>query len=118
MNPTSSRRAGLLLFGLLSLGDTAALPLTDGKSPPYAVATIATVLGLVSLVLVVRAVREPARPMRLLIALRVLSAASALPAFLVPDVPLVAQGIAAVVVVLTAAGVVLTSHVGRELATS
>lgn len=118
MNHQSSRRAGLLLLGLLSIGDMAALLLTDGQSPPYAVAALVTLLGLVSLVLVIRALRDPARPVRLLIGLRALSAVSALPAFLVDGVPAGAQVAAAAVVLLTAVGVVLTSGVARQVVTS
>ena len=58
-----SRRAGLLLFGLLSLGDIITIFVTDGESPPYAVAAVSAVLGLVSLFLVITALREPARPL-------------------------------------------------------
>ena len=111
---TTSRRIGLVILGLLSLGDIATLALTDGETPPYAVAAVAALLGLVSLVLVVRAFRDPSRPIRLLIGLRVLSAVTALPAFFVSDVPAGAQAAAAGVVVLTAVGVLLVaapSHV-------
>ena len=118
MNHKSSRRGGLLLLGVLSIGDMTALLLTDGKSPPYEVAALVTLLGLVSLVLVIRALSDPARPVRLLIGLRALSAVAALPAFLVHGVPAGAQVVAAGVVVLTAMGVVLTSGVGRQVATS
>jgi hypothetical protein len=111
----TSRSVGLAIFGLLSLGDMATLALTDGKSPPYAVAAVAALLGLVSLVLVVHAHLDPRRPLRLLIALRVLSAVTALPAFFVSDVPAGAQAAAAGVVVLTAVGVLLTAR-GRALA--
>lgn len=105
-----SQRAGLLLLGLLSLGDIATLVLTDGSSPPYAVAALVAVLGVVSLYLVVRALRDPARPVRLLVGLRILSALTALPAFVISDVPAAAKAAAAAVVVLTAVGVLLTSR--------
>ena len=118
MNHQSSRRAGLLLLGVLSIGDMAALLLTDGQSPPYEVAALVTLLGLVSLVLVIRALRDPSRPVRLLIGLRVLSAVAALPAFLVDGVPAGAQVVVAALVVLTALGVVLTSGVARQVVTS
>ena len=118
MNHQSSRRAGLLLLGVLSIGDLAALLLTDGQSPPYEVAALVTLLGLVSLVLVIRALGDPSRPVRLLIVLRALSAVSALPAFLVDGVPAGAQVVAAAAVVLTALGVVLTSGVARQVVTS
>lgn len=89
MPPTSrrARTAGLVLLGLLSLGDIALIALTDGETPPYAVAAVAAGLGLLSLWLVVRALRNPDAPVRLLIGLRVLSAILALPAFMADDVP-------------------------------
>jgi hypothetical protein len=118
MNQQSSRRAGLLLLGGLSVGDMAALLLTDGESPPYEVAALVTLLGLVSLVLVIRAWGDPARPVRLLVGLRALSAVAAFPAFLVEGVPAGAQVVAAAVVVLTVLGVVLTSGVARQVVTS
>ena len=37
----SGRRAGLLLLGLVSLGDVATIFVTDGGTPPYAVAVLA-----------------------------------------------------------------------------
>lgn len=111
----TARRAGLVIFVLLSLGDMATLALTDGETPPYAVAAVVGLLGLVSLVLAVRALRDPGEPLRLLIGVRVLSAVTALPAFVVSDVPAAAQAAAAAVVLLTAVGVLLTAG-GRRLA--
>jgi hypothetical protein len=104
-----ARRAGLVIFGLLSLGDMATLALTDGETPPYAIAAVVCLLGICSLALVITAWLNPGEPMRPLIGLRVLSAAAALPAFFVSDVPAGAQVAAAAVVVLTAAGVLLTA---------
>lgn len=115
MNSSSGRRLALAIFALLSVGDMATLALTDGETPPYAVAAAAALLGLVSLVLVVRALRDPSRPLRLLIGLRVLSAVTALPAFFVTDVPAAAQAAAAAVVLLTAVGVLLAAS-GRPVA--
>jgi hypothetical protein len=110
MNAPLARRAGLVILGLLSLGDIATIALTDGENPPYAIAALAAVLGLASLVLVVRAFRDPSQPVRLLIGLRVLSAVTALPAFFVSDVPAGAQVAAGAIVVLTAAGIMLTAR--------
>jgi len=104
------RRAGLVLLGLLSLADIATLPLTDGEHPPYPIAALAALLGAVSLVLVVQALRDATRSLRLLIGLRVLSAVTALPAFFVDDAPAAAQGAAGGIVVLTAAGVLLSAR--------
>lgn len=112
---TTGRRVGLVIFGLLSIGDIAMLPLTDGETPPYAVAALAALLGLVSLVLTIQAFRDPSKPLRLLIGLRVLSAVTALPAFFAGDVPAGAQAAASGVVVLTAVGVLLAAR-GRTVA--
>lgn len=111
----TGHRIGLVIFGLLSLGDIATLALTDGETPPYAVAAVAALLGLVSLVLAAQAFRDPSKPVRLLIGLRVLSAVTALPAFFVSDVPAGAQAAAAGIVVLTTVGVLLTAR-GRTVA--
>ena len=99
-------RVGLWLLGFCSLLDIAGLAMTDGKTPPWAVAIAGAVLGAVSLVLVVRALRGVGG-VRLLIALRILSALSAVPAFLADDVPGAAVAAATVVVVLNVAGVLL-----------
>jgi hypothetical protein len=112
---TTAGRIGLAIFGLLALGDIATLAVTDGETPPYAVAAVAALLGLASLVLVVQAFRDPRKPLRLLIGLRVLSAITALPAFFVSDVPAGARAAAAGIVVLTAVGVLLAAG-GRRLA--
>lgn len=107
MNPARPRQIGLGLLALLSIGDLATPLLTDGETPPYAIAALAAVLGLVSLVLIVRALRDPSRPVRLLIGLRVVSALSAVPAFLVEDVPAAAKSAALAAIVLTAVAVIL-----------
>ena len=108
-----NRRAGLVVFGVLSLADVATLALTDGETPPYPVAILAAVLGIASLVLVWLAWRDPARPVRALVALRVVSALFAVPAFLVDDVPGPVLAGAAAGVVLTAVGVLLVARPAR-----
>jgi hypothetical protein len=114
----TSRRAGLAILGLLSLADCSMLLLTDGNTPPNSVAALVTALGLVSLVLVVRAFQDSSRPIRLLVGLRVLSAVTALPAFLVDDVPAAAQAAAAATVVLTVMGVMLIGRTDARVVTS
>jgi hypothetical protein len=101
-------RVGLTLLGLVSLADALGLLLTDGEHPPVEVAAIGTALGVLSLVLVVMAWRRP-RPGFLvgLVLLRVASAATAVPAFVVTDVPAVAVGWAGAVVGLTVVGCLL-----------
>jgi len=112
MISSPGRRAGLLVLGLVALGDVATIFLTDGESPPYAVAALALALGLVSLWLVMQALRDPGRSLRLLIGLRLLSAVAALPAFFAPDVPVGARVAAGAVVGLTAVGVLLAARGG------
>src|SRR5690242_6078336 len=114
MGNTTGRRIGLVIFGLLSVGDIATLFLTEGDNPPYAVAALGALLGIASLVLVVLAFRDPSRSLRLLIGLRVLSAITAVPAFFVSDVPAGARAGAAALVVLTAVGVLLTARARTE----
>lgn len=106
---TTSVRLGLVLLGLLAVGDIAGLALTNGSNPPYAVAVISAVLGLASLFFVVRAWRGSHTALLPLLALRVLSALTAVPAFFVADVPAPAVGAAAAIIVLTAVGVLLVA---------
>jgi hypothetical protein len=105
--PTATARAGLAVFGVLSIGDIVTLALTDGDHPPYAVAILSAVLGLASLPLVVRAWRDVRRQVRALVVMRVISAATCLPAFFISDVPDVARLSAGAIVALTALAVVL-----------
>ena len=111
----TSRRVALVIFALLSLGDVTTLVLTDGETPPYAVAAVVAGLGLVSLVLTVRAFRHDDTPLWLLVGLRVLSALIAAPAFFASDVPAGAMVAAAGVIILTSVGVLLAAR-GRTMA--
>ncbi|GGU57879.1 hypothetical protein [Lentzea flava] len=100
-------RAGLIVLGLLSVADLLLPLLTDGETPPMAVALVAAALGLASLILVVSAWRGARKAVLPLIVLRALSAVGALPAFFEPDVPAPAIAAAAAVVLLTAVGAIL-----------
>ncbi len=106
----ASTRTGLILLGLLSLGDIADLALTDGQHPPYAVAALGAALGVGSLYFIVKAWQGSRAALRPLCAMRIVSALTAVPAFFVHDVPAAALGAAAAIVVLTAVSVFL---VGR-----
>ncbi len=108
-------RAGLVLFGVLSVGDLVGPLLTDGEHPPMSVALIGSALGLVSLVLVVLAWRGARRAVVPLIALRLLSGLSAVPAFFAGDVPAVAMVAAGVTIALAVAGTALVLVPAREL---
>jgi hypothetical protein len=100
-------RAGLILLGVISIGDLAAPLLTDGQSPPMFIALIGSALGLVSLVLVVLAWRGRVAAAIGLVVLRLLSALTAVPAFLEPGVPVVPMVLAGVAITVTLVGVVL-----------
>jgi hypothetical protein len=102
-----SYRAGLMILAFLSLIDVAGPLLTDGDNPPMAIALVGSALGLASLVCVVLAWRGRTRAVLPLAALRLLSALTAVPAFFISDVPPAIRGLAAVLVLLTVAGVAL-----------
>ncbi|WBQ07827.1 hypothetical protein [Kribbella sp. CA-293567] len=109
-------RAGLVILGLLSLGDLAAPLLTDGEHPPMSIALIASALGLVSLILVGLAWRGERRAVVPLIVLRVVAALSAVPAFFAGGVPAAAVGVAALFLVLTGLGTAMLLLPARQLA--
>jgi hypothetical protein len=102
---STAYRAGLVLLGLLSLGDLTAPLYTDGQSPPMFIALIGSALGLLSLILVVLAWRGQVAAAIGLLALRLLSALTAVPAFLEPGVPLVPMVLAGVAIAVTLVGV-------------
>lgn len=114
MNTPHTSRAGLAIFGLLSLGDVATPLITDGEHPPMAIALVAALIGLISLVLIAIVSRGSRKGVAPLVALRLLSAATALPAFFVSDVPVAAKTLAAVVVGLTSVGVALVLPTSRR----
>jgi len=102
-----SARAGLVVFGVLSVVDLLGPLLTDGQHPPMAVALAGAVIGLASLLLVVAAWRGASRAVIPLVVLRVLSALSALPAFFGSGVPAAVVAFAAAGIVATGVGAVL-----------
>ena len=67
-------RAGLVLLGVISIGDLVAPLLTDGHTPPMFIALIGSALGLLSLVLAVFAWRGRTAATIGLVILRLLSA--------------------------------------------
>jgi hypothetical protein len=104
---STSLRAGLVVLGVLSLGDLAAPLLTDGESPPMSIALIGSALGAASLVLLALAWRGRVSAAIGLVALRVLSALTAVPAFFFETVPVVPMVLAGVAISLTVIGAVL-----------
>ena len=106
----SSMKLGLVLMALLSIGDIATLPLSDGHHPPLAFNIFSAILGAASLPLIVQVWRREPRALRPLIVLRVVSALTAVPAFVVGGVPAPALVAASAIVVVTAAAVVLVAQ--------
>jgi hypothetical protein len=102
--------AGLVLLAVLSLADVAGPLLTDGDHPPMSVALIGCALGVVSLGLILWYRRTHRLAiLAALILLRVASAASAVPAFVIRDVPAPALVFAALLVALTVVGALLVT---------
>lgn len=101
------QRGGLIVLGLISLGDLAAPLLTDGETPPLFIALIGSALGLISLIMVVLAWRGRTWAAVTLVVVRLLSALTAVPAFLVPGVPAGPMTLAGIAITATLVGVVL-----------
>jgi hypothetical protein len=106
---------GLVVLGLVSVGDLLTPVLTDGEHPPMEIAIGAAVVGLVSLVLIGFAWRGKRWSLAPLITLRLASALLAVPAFFVADVPAAAVAAAGVAVAATVFGVVAVLLPAREL---
>lgn len=104
---STTYRAGLILLGVLSLGDLAAPLLTDGQTPPLSIALIGAGLGLVTLVLIGFAWYGRVAAAVGAVVIRVLSALTAVPAFLFDGVPTVPKVLAGIAITLTVAGCVL-----------
>ena len=102
---STTYKAGLVLLGVISLGDLAAPLLTDGHTPPMSIALIGSALGLLSLVLVALAWRGRVAAAVGLVVLRLLSALMAVPAFFEPGVPAIPMVLAGVAIMVTLVGV-------------
>ena len=107
---TTRNKIGLVLAGLLALGDVGSLafPTPDGEEgPPIVVLILGFVVGLATLAAIVPAWRTGSRPaLRVVAGTRILSAVLGLPAFFV-DVPAAIQVASAVAFALTVVCVVL-----------
>ena len=109
---TTRNKAGLVLAGLLGVGDLLSLlsisPDSDEPGPPGAVLIAGAVFGVITLAAVVYTWRSGNRVgARVVAGSRILSMLGALPAFFVPDVPAGLVVVAAAMVVLTLVAVVL-----------
>jgi len=102
---------GLVIAGLLALGDIATPFTGDGEHPPLAIGLIDLVLGLITVVGIVLAWRGASRGgVIAVIVTRLLSAVTAVPAFFVDGVPGPIRVVAAVAVAvaLLSVGLVAT----------
>jgi len=100
-------RPGLIILGVVSLGDLSAPLLTDGEHPPMFIALIGSALGLISLVLFALAWRGAKPAAIALVVVRVLSALTAVPAFTVGGVPATAMVLAGIAITATLVAAVL-----------
>jgi hypothetical protein len=107
MHRSKSFVTGLVIAGLLALGDIATPFVGDGEHPPMAIGIACAVLGLISVVGIVQAWRGSRGWVTAIIVTRLLSAVAALPAFFVDGVPAGAVAGAAVGVVLALVSVAL-----------
>jgi hypothetical protein len=98
---------GLVIAGLLALGDIATPFTSDGEHPPLLIGIICAVFGLVTTVGIVRAWRGSRGWVTAIIVTRLLSAVAALPAFFVDGVPAGAVAAASIGVVITLVSVAL-----------
>jgi hypothetical protein len=104
--PTPAR-AGLVLAGVLGLGDMTLIAGGDG-GPPLAVRLVSLALGIATVVAVLVAWRTgAAAALWTVVATRIVSALTALPAFFADDVPTGFVAVAAVGVLLTLVAIVL-----------
>jgi len=114
----AQHKIGLVLLGLLAVGDLFTPFVTDGDTPPMWVALISLALGLASLAFLPAAWRGRRPALLGLFGTRLLSAMLALPAFFVDDVPSDVVAIVGVTVALTVAGVVLALAGNRRTVTA
>ena len=118
MNTISGRqKAGLVIAGLLSLGNAASVlfPTPDGEEgPPYVILVLGSILGVIGLVAVVIAWRNNNQAaFRVTAGTLVISVITALPAFFV-DVPAGIKLLVAVSVVITVLSIVLMFSTARR----
>jgi hypothetical protein len=103
----TSAKIGIVILGLMSLGNVPSVLTTDGEHPPTAIAAVLTAIGIAGLVLAVLAWRGNRPSLIALVALSALSAPSAVPAFTSDGVPAALQVVAGVAIGVTAVGIAL-----------
>jgi hypothetical protein len=98
---------GLVIAGLLALGDIATPFTGDGEHPPMVIGILTAVLGVITVAGLVPAWRGSRAGVTAIIVTRLLSAVAALPAFFVDGIPGPVRVLAAVAVAVTVLSVVL-----------
>lgn len=114
----AQHKTGLVVLGLLALGDLSLPFVTDGDHPPQSIAFVGFGLGLISLACLPAAWRGRRPALAGLLGARLLSALLALPAVFVDDVPEGAVVAVAATVALTVVGAVLTLVGPRRVVTA
>ena len=110
----TSARIGIVILGLMSLGNVPSILTTDSvRPPPMAIAAVLTFLGIAGLVLTVLAWRGNRSSLIALVALQAVSALSSVPAFTSDGVPAGLQVVAALGIAITVLGIALVVPVLR-----
>jgi len=109
----TSARIGIVILGLMSLGNVPSILTTDGEHPPMAIAAVLTFLGIAGLVLTVLAWRGNRSSLIALVALQGVSALSSVPAFTSDGVPAGLQVVAALGIAIIVLGIALVVPVLR-----
>jgi hypothetical protein len=109
MKRTTGVTVGLILAGLLGLGDAIGPFTGAGDGPPFAVLLADSILGIITIVGVVLAWRGKRSGIVAVIVTRLLAALTAVPAFFVDGVPAPAAAIAVVGIAVTLLAVALVA---------
>jgi hypothetical protein len=107
MNRTKGFVTGLVIAGLLALGDITTPFTSDGEHPPMVIGLICAVLGVITAAGIVLAWRGSRGAVTAIIVTRLLSAMTALPAFFVDGVPAPAKIAAGAGIAITVLAVAL-----------
>jgi hypothetical protein len=114
MKRTTGVTVGLVLAGLLGLGDAIGIVTGGGEGPPFPVLVAGAVFGAITIIGVVLGWRGSRAGIVAVIVTRLLSALSAVPAFFVDDVPAGAVGVAAFGIGVTLLAVALLAPALRQ----
>ena len=114
MKRTTAVTAGLVLAGLLGLGDAIGIVTGGGEGPPFPVVVAGAVFGVITVIGVVLGWRGSRTGIAAVIVTRLLSALTAVPAFFVDDVPAGAVGVAALGIGVTLLAVALLAPALRR----